>query len=74
MPLKLSAAIAIYLSLAVFFTVSAAEMPGTDSSSDVVQDAKDSQSALEQTAVAPKKTAPVESKAWIPSAEKYDWI
>ena len=74
MPLKLSAAIAIYLLPAVFFIVSAAEMSDTNSSSDVMQDAEDSQSIVEQTAAASKKTAPVESKEWIPSAEKYDWI
>jgi len=74
MPLKLSSALATYLSLTVFFTVSAAEISGTNSSSDVVQDAKDSQSIVEQTAAASKKRAPVESKACIPSAEKYDWI
>jgi len=74
MPLKLSAAIAIYLFLTVFFNVSAAEMSDTNLSSDVVQDAKDSQSIVEQTAAASKKSAPVECKAWIPSAEKFDWI
>lgn len=74
MPLNLSVAIAIYLSLTIFFTVSAAEMPGTDSSGVVVQDTKAPQPVDEQTAAASKKTAPVESKAWIPSAEKFDWI
>jgi len=74
MPVKLSAAIAIYLFPAGFFIVSAVEMSDTNSSSDVMQDAEDSRSIVEQTAAAPKKTAPVESKEWIPSAEKYDWI
>ena len=74
MPVKLSAAIAIYLFPAVFFTVIAAEMSDTKPSSDVMQDAKDSPPIVEQTAAASNKTAPAGSKAWIPSAVKFDWI
>ena len=74
MPVKLSAAIIIQLFLTVLFTVYAAEMSDTNLNSDVVQDTKNSQSNVEQTAAASSKSAPAGSEAWIPSAEKFDWI
>jgi hypothetical protein len=74
MPLKLSAAIVIQLFLTVLFTVSAADMSDTNLNSDVVQDTKDLQANVKQTATASNKSAPAGSKAWIPSAEKFDWI
>jgi putative salt-induced outer membrane protein YdiY len=49
-------------------------MPDKNLSSDVVQDAKDSQSIVEQTSAASQKSVPVESNTCIPSAEKFDWI
>jgi putative salt-induced outer membrane protein YdiY len=74
MPIKLSAAIAIYLFPAVIFTVIAAEVSDTKLSSDVVQEAKDSPPMVEQTTAASDKTAPAGSNAWIPSAVKFDWV
>lgn len=71
---KFSTAIVIYFFLDVFVTVSSAEISDTNISSDAVQDAKESQSIIEQATDTSKKSASVESKAWIPSAENYDWV
>jgi hypothetical protein len=60
--------------MAVSFTVSAAEMPDVNIRGDVVRDAEDSQSDEEQTAAASNESAPEGTKAWLPSAQEYDWI
>jgi len=71
---KIFSAIVIQLFMAVSFTVSAAEMPDANIRGDVVRDAEDSQSDEEQTAAASNESAPEGTKAWLPSAEEYDWI
>jgi len=71
---KFLTAIIIYLFLVVFFTVSAAEISDTNLSSDAVQDGKESQAIIDQTAAASKNNASVESKAWIPPAKNFDWV
>ena len=40
----------------------------------MVQDTKESQSIIEQTTAASKKSASIESKECIPSAKNFDWI
>jgi putative salt-induced outer membrane protein YdiY len=71
---KIFSAIAIQLFMAVSFTVSAVEMPDANISGDVVRDVEDSQSDEEQTAAASNESAPEGIKAWLPTAEEYDWI
>lgn len=56
------------------FAVQAEETTETEASADVAKDAEESQAIIEQVKAASEKDSTKTAKAWIPTAEKFDWV